>query len=239
MTMQEPAVHILLVDDEPSIHEPLSDYLRQNGYEVTVAERVAAAREKLDELPIALILLDIMMPGEDGLSMTRQVRAQSTTPIILLTAKAEETDRIVGLEMGADDYLVKPFNPRELLARIKAVLRRVQPAAPTNEDVRYHFAGFCLDESARTLVDADGQQIVLTGGEFAMLQALAERAGRVLNRDQLLDITQGREAGVFDRAVDNQVSRLRKKIEPDPKVPTIIKTVRGGGYVLAAKVSKT
>ena len=230
--------HLLLVDDEPSIHEPLADYLSTNGYRTSVAERAATAREILESTHVDLLLVDIMMPGEDGLSLTRDVRARSNVPVILVTAKSEDTDRIVGLEMGADDYVVKPFNPRELLARIKAVLRRVTPVAQVEGEKAYRFAGFTLDESARTLTDVEGEEITLTGGEFALLHTLVERAGRVLNRDQLLDLTQGREAGVFDRSIDNQVSRLRKKIEEDPKAPAIVKPVRGGGYVLAAKVTK-
>lgn len=230
--------HLLLVDDEASIHEPLADYLKDNGYRVTVAERAEAAREVIERGGIDLALIDIMMPGEDGLSLTRSIRANSVLPVILLTAKAEDTDRIVGLEIGADDYIPKPFNPRELLARIRAVLRRVEPNAAPVDRNQFKFAGFTLDIDARKLTRGEDEDVSLTGGEFALLHALLERAGRVLNRDQLLDLTQGREAGLFDRSVDNQISRLRRKIEDDPKAPEIVKTVRGGGYVLAAKVVK-
>lgn len=229
--------HLLLVDDEPSITEPLTDYLTGNGFRVTVAHRADAARAVLAETAIDLVLLDVMMPGEDGLSLTRALRVQGRLPVILLTARSEDTDRILGLEMGADDYVAKPFNPRELLARIRAVLRRAEPqAAAPNAPLVFRFADYCLNPEARTLVDAAGHDVLLTGGEYTLLLTLVERAGRVLNRDQLLDLTQGREAHVFDRSIDNQISRLRRKIEVDPAAPAIIKTVRGGGYVLSAKV---
>lgn len=233
---------LLLVDDEPSIREPLCDYLGENGYRVIPAADAAEARARIAEEKIDLVLLDIMMPGEDGLSLTRDLRANSSLPVILLTAKTEDTDRIIGLEIGADDYVTKPFNPRELLARVKAVLRRMSPATAAPEEagegVTYRIDAFTLETEGRRLLDPQGEEVRLTGGEYELLLAFAERPGRVLNRDQLLDITQGREAHVFDRSIDNQVSRLRKKIEPDPKEPTVIKTVRGGGYVLAAKVTK-
>ena len=232
---------LLLVDDEPSIREPLQEYLGANGYEVRTAADAKEARTHLEAADIDLVLLDIMMPGEDGLSLTRDLRANSRLPIILLTARAEDTDRIVGLEIGADDYVTKPFNPRELLARVRAVLRRAPgtEAPVANDDAsRFRIDSFILEIEGRRLLDPEGEEIKLTGGEYELLLALAERAGRVLSRDQLLDITQGREAHVFDRSIDNQVSRLRKKIEDDPKDPQMIKTVRGGGYVLAAKVIK-
>lgn len=231
--------HILVVDDEASIRDPLADYLSTNGYNVSAVADAAAARAFIERSPPDLVVMDIMMPGEDGLSLTRDLRTHNTLPIILLTAKGEDLDRIVGLEMGADDYLPKPFNPRELLARIKSVLRRSTDVqeAPT-EDRIYRFASFRLDVLARTLSRDNGEGIELTGGEFSLLQVLVERAGRVLNRDQLLDLTQGREASVFDRSVDNQISRLRRKIEQDPKTPQVIKTVRGGGYILASKVTR-
>jgi two-component system OmpR family response regulator len=229
--------HVLVVDDEASIAEPLADYLGRNGYKVSTASSADGARRVLEKETIDLVLLDIMMPGEDGLSLTRQLRVQSSIPIILLTARTEDMDRIIGLEMGADDYVAKPFNPRELLARIKAVLRRTNET-PTVPQARkaYQFSGFRLDIEARTLHAEGGEEIPLTGGEFALLQTLLDRAGRVMNRDQLLELTQGREAHVFDRSIDNQISRLRKKIEADPKSPSIIKTIRGGGYVLSGPV---
>ncbi len=232
--------HILVVDDEESIREPLIDYLTRNGLKVSEAASAAAARDVLDQGGIDLVLLDVMMPGEDGLSLTRSIRAQSSLPIILVTARVEDLDRIIGLEMGADDYVSKPYNPRELLARIKAVLRRAGTDKTSEEEdgQSYIFAGYTLEVEARRLLDHTGEEIVLTGGEFSLLQVLLERAGRVLNRDQLLDLTQGRQTHVFDRSVDNQVSRLRKKLEEDPKAPQIIKTVRGGGYVLASRVER-
>lgn len=233
--------HILLVDDERSIREPLAQYLGKQGFRVTQVADAEAARTRLAAYAIDLVILDIMMPGEDGLSLCRHIRATSETPVILLTARSEETDRIVGLEMGADDYVVKPFSPRELSARIKVVLRRLQ-AGGTRQHApdggSFAFAGWVLKTGERSLVDRDGVSVPLSTGEFNLLQALVARPRQVLTRDQLLDLTQGREAAAFDRAIDNQVSRLRKKIEADPKNPEIIKTVWGGGYTLAAEVTR-
>ena len=233
--------HLLLVDDERSIREPLAAYLTKQGFRVTQAGDAEQARARLAAYAIDLVVLDIMMPGEDGLSLTRHLRETSELPIILLTARAEETDRIVGLEMGADDYVVKPFSPRELSARIKVVLRRVQAggtrqAAP--ESNSYAFAGRLLKTGERTLVDRDGVSVPLSTGEYNLLLALVCRPRQVLTRDQLLDLTQGREAAAFDRSIDNQISRLRRKIEDDPKAPEIIKTVWGGGYTFAAEVTR-
>lgn len=232
--------HLLLVDDERSIREPLAQYLGKQGFRVTQAGDAGGARSRLSAYAIDLAIVDIMMPGEDGLSLCRHIRATSDTPVILLTAKAEETDRIVGLEMGADDYVVKPFSPRELAARIKVVLRRaatgVRQHAP--ETGAFGFAGWVLKTGERTLVDREGVEVPISSGEYNLLHALVLRPRQVLTRDQLLDLTQGREAQAFDRAIDNQVSRLRKKIEPDPKNPSIIKTVWGGGYTLATEVTR-
>ena len=233
--------HLLLVDDERSIREPLAQYLTKQGFRVTQAGDAQGARARLAAYAIDLAIVDIMMPGEDGLSLCRHIAATSATPVILLTAKAEETDRIVGLEMGADDYVVKPFSPRELATRAKVVLRRTQGSgirqhAP--ESGSYAFAGWVLKSGERALVDREGVSVPLSTGEFSLLLALVARPRQVLTRDQLLDLTQGREAAAFDRAVDNQVSRLRRKIEPDPKNPDIIKTVWGGGYTLAAEVTR-
>ncbi len=232
--------HLLLVDDERSIREPLAQYLGKQGFRVTQAGDAGGARSRLSAYAIDLAIVDIMMPGEDGLSLCRHIRATSDTPVILLTAKAEETDRILGLEMGADDYVVKPFSPRELAARIKVVLRRaatgVRQHAP--ETGAFGFAGWVLKTGERTLVDREGVEVPISSGEYNLLHALVLRPRQVLTRDQLLDLTQGREAQAFDRAIDNQVSRLRKKIEPDPKNPSIIKTVWGGGYTLATEVTR-
>ena len=231
--------HLLLVDDERSIREPLAAYLQKNGFRVTAVGDAATARQRLTGYVIDLVVLDIMMPGEDGLSLCRHIRETGEIPVILLTARSEETDRIVGLEMGADDYVLKPFSPRELIARIKVILRRagnggVRQRAP--ESASYAFAGWVLKAAERTLVDMDGVSIPLSTGEYNLLVALVTRPNQVLSRDQLLDITQGREANAFDRAIDNQISRLRRKIEPDAKNPTFIKTVWGGGYTLCADV---
>ena len=232
-------IHILLVDDESSLREPLADYLIRQGYKVQQASDASIARSLLNAYDFDIILLDIMMPGEDGLSLCRFVTDKTDIPVIFISAKTEETERIIGLELGADDYITKPFSPRELVARIKVVLRRAekggQKQVATSGGV-YQFSGWTLKCDKRSLVDAEGVNISLSTGEYQMLLALVSRAGKVLNRDQLLDITQGREAHAFDRAVDNQISRLRRKIETDPKNPEIIKTVWGGGYVLAGEV---
>ncbi|WP_136162820.1 response regulator [Sphingomonas flavalba] len=233
--------HLLLVDDERSIREPLAAYLARNGFRVTQAADAAAARDRLAGYAIDLVILDIMMPGEDGLSLCRHIRETSDLPVVLLTAMAEETDRIVGLEMGADDYVVKPFSPRELVARIKVILRRaarggVRQQAPETQS--YVFAGWVLKAGERALVDRDGVTVPLSTGEFNLMLAFATHPRQVLSRDQLLDLAQGREANAFDRAIDNHISRLRRKIEEDPKAPALIKTVWGGGYTLAADVTR-
>ncbi|WP_109806627.1 response regulator [Sphingosinithalassobacter portus] len=233
--------HLLLVDDERSIREPLAQYLTKQGFRVTQCGDAESARARLNAYSIDLVILDIMMPGEDGLSLCRHIRATSETPVILLTAKSEETDRIIGLEMGADDYVVKPFSPRELAARIKVVLRRLSAGGTRQhapESGSFSFAGWVLKTGERALVDREGVSVPLSTGEYSLLHALVTRPRQVLTRDQLLDITQGREAAAFDRAIDNQVSRLRKKIENDPKNPAIIKTVWGGGYTLSAEVTR-
>lgn len=232
--------HILVVDDDREIRDLLARFLRKHGFRVETAADGRAMFRTLSAGRFDLVVLDLMLPGEDGLSLCRKVRAESDLPIVMLTAIGEDTDRIVGLEMGADDYLAKPFNPRELLARIRAVLRRApdmrgQEADPSRT---FEFQGWALDAGRRSLHAPDGALVDLTGGEFDLLLALVEHPNRVLNRDQLLDLTRGREAGPFDRSVDVQVSRLRRKIEEDPKQPALIKTVRGGGYVFAGKVQE-
>ncbi|VWX57392.1 response regulator [Sphingorhabdus sp. 109] len=231
--------HILLVDDEASLREPLAEYLIKQGYKVQQAADASIARSLLNAYDFDIILLDIMMPGEDGLSLCRFVTDKTDIPVIIISAKTEETERIIGLELGADDYITKPFSPRELVARIKVILRRAEKNGTAQVGTNgsgYQFSGWTLKCDKRSLVDADGVNVSLSTGEYQMLLALVSRAGKVLNRDQLLDITQGREAHAFDRAVDNQISRLRRKIEADPKNPEIIKTVWGGGYVLAGEV---
>lgn len=232
--------HLLLVDDERSIREPLAQFLTKQGFRVTQAGDAEGARARLNAYDIDLAILDIMMPGEDGLSLCRHIRATSDTPVILLTAKSEETDRIVGLEMGADDYVVKPFSPRELATRAKVVLRRAASGTRQHapESGSFAFAGWVLKTGERALVDREGVSVPLSSGEYNLLHVLVMRPRQVLTRDQLLDLTQGREAAAFDRAIDNQVSRLRKKIEEDAKNPSIIKTVWGGGYTLAAEVTR-
>ncbi len=233
--------HILVVDDHHDIREPLADYLGKNGYRATMAADAAAARRSLEGAAVDLVVLDIMMPGEDGLSLCRYLRETTQIPVILLTARTDDTERIVGLEMGADDYVTKPFNPRELLARIKSVLRRVHSLPPQRQPVdaaKVLFEGWTLDLARRQVIDAAGVAMPLSAAEFALLDAFLRHPRMVLSRDQLLDITQGREANVFDRSIDNQVSRLRKKIETDPKKPELIKTVRGGGYMFSGHVKR-
>ncbi|HEX7821338.1 MAG TPA: response regulator [Sphingobium sp.] len=233
--------HILLIDDERSIRDPLTSFLQKNGYRVTAAGDADAARKALGANAIDLLILDIMMPGEDGLSLCRHVREKGELPIILLTARSEETDRIVGLEMGADDYVVKPFSPRELVARIKTILRRAGAGAARDSAPparAFLFGEWALNMDDWTLTGPDGVAIPLSTADYRLLIAFLERPRQVLTRDQLLDLTQGREANPFDRAIDNQISRLRRKIEPDPKSPSLIKTVWGGGYMLSADVTR-
>ena len=236
--------HILIVDDDREIRDLLARFLKKHEYRVDVAADGRAMMQAIEAGRFDLVVLDLMLPGEDGLSLCRRLRATSSLPVIMLTAVSEETDRIVGLEMGADDYLTKPFNPRELLARIKAVLRRTgagagaAPGADEGGGKAFAFESWRLDLARRELRSADGVLTPLTAGEFDLLVAFVERPQRVLGRDQLLDLTKGRTAAPFERSVDVQLSRLRRKIEIDPKAPAIIKTVRGGGYVFAAKVTR-
>ncbi len=231
--------HILVVDDHRDIREPLAKFLAKHGFRVSQAESALAARRALQASSIDLVVLDIMMPGEDGLSLCRSIREGGTLPVILLTAVAEEMDRIIGLEMGADDYVTKPFNPRELVARIKSVLRRTHTMPPDQgrfEANELTFDRWSLNTARRELLSPEGVAVPLSTGEFGLLSAFLKYPGRTLSRDQLLDLTKGRDARLFDRAVDNQVSRLRQKIERDPKEPEIIKTVWGGGYIFTAEV---
>jgi len=238
------SAHILVVDDDKEIRSLLSKFLAKNGLRVSVAADGREMRRVLDEAKIDLIVLDLMLPGDSGLTLCGQLRATTTIPILMLTAVAEDTDRIIGLEMGADDYLAKPFNPRELLARIRAILRRAEdrPAAPPSgeAEVALVFDGWTIQPGRRQLLDPSGRAVELTGGEFDLLVALAERPQRVLSRDRLLDLTKGRAASLFDRSVDVQIGRLRRKLEnASAGAGALIATVRGGGYMLTAAVTRT
>ena len=238
--MTDPSPHILVVDDHKDIRETLARYLVKNGLRATTAESASHARKALSAASIDLVVLDIMMPGEDGLSLCRHLVGASNLPVILLTAMAEDTDRVIGLEIGADDYVTKPFNPRELLARIRAVLRRTTAVPKDRDPVSEEsltFEGWTLNVPKRELLDPTGVSVALSSGEFQLLCAFIKRPKMVLNRDQLLDLTTGRTPNVFDRSIDNQVSRLRRKIEEDVKDPKLIKTVWGGGYMFTASVT--
>ena len=243
--------HLLIVDDDVEIRALLSKLLQKYNFTVTCASNGVEMRTCLAEHSVDLIILDVMLPGEDGFILCRELRAQSQTPIIMLTAIGEDTDRIVGLEMGADDYMAKPFNPRELVARIKAVLRRSEEThvasltlAPNDtvtekeEASAYEFDGWRLELVTRQLFSPDNVDIAISNGEFILLKAFLSHAQQVLSRDHLLDSTQNRPAGPFDRSIDVQVSRLRQRIEDDPKNPKFIKTVRGGGYLFTPKVKR-
>jgi two-component system OmpR family response regulator len=236
MSTQE---HLLIVDDDAEIRHLLREYFQENGYRVTVAADGKAMWTQLKASQPDLIVLDVMLPGEDGIGLCRTLRARLDVPIIMLTARGEDTDRIVGLEVGADDYVPKPFNPRELLARVKSVLRRAK-SLPTNlrrDEVRaFRFAGWTLDVATRNLTSPAGVIVALSGTEFKLLRVLLDHAGHVLTRDQLIDLMLSRDAGPFDRALDVQVSRLRHRLGDDAREPAIVKTVRGQGYVLAARV---
>jgi two-component system OmpR family response regulator len=233
--------HILVVDDHREIRESLAQFLRKNGRRATAVANSEAARRAIRENRVDLVILDIMMPGEDGLALCRHIRESNQIPVILLSARAEELDRIVGLEVGADDYVVKPFNPRELLARIDAVMRRTHALPPSAEAQRgdaLKFDRWMLRLAERELIDETGEAHELSTGEYRLLLTFLQRPKVVLSRDQLLDLAFDRGSDVFDRAVDTQVSRLRRKIEADARTPKLIKTVWGGGYVFTAPVEK-
>ncbi len=231
--------HLLIVDDDAEIRGLLREYFEKHDYRVTTAangkEMRAATAASLPDL----VVLDLMLPGVDGLELCRELRARSGVPIIMLTARGDETDRVVGLELGADDYMAKPFSARELLARVKSVLRRAR-ALPENlrpEPVgSLRFAGWALDLATRNLVSPAGIVVALSGTEFRLLRVFLDHPNRVLTRDQLVDLMLSRDASAFDRAVDVQVSRLRHRLGDDAREPTILKTVRGQGYVLATEV---
>jgi two-component system OmpR family response regulator len=232
---------ILIVDDDQDIRRLLVDYLARNGFEAIAARDGREMWRELDRHAVDLIVLDLMLPDTDGLTLCRDLRARSNIPVLMLTARGEETDRIIGIEMGADDYLVKPFNPRELQARIRMILRRAR-ALPPNlhpEPSRcLRFAGWCLDTATRVLLAPDGVVTPLSGGEFRLLRILLDHPNRVLNRDQLTEMIHGREAEAYDRAIDVQISRLRQRLRDDSREPVLIKTVRGEGYVLASTVTE-
>ncbi|HLW92514.1 MAG TPA: response regulator [Roseiarcus sp.] len=240
----EDAARILVVDDDPRIRQMLIRYFEQEGYRVSAAADGAAMRAQLKVASAEIILLDVVMPGEDGLTLAREIRAKSDVGIIMLTGRDEVLDRVVGLEVGADDYIAKPFHLREVLARVKSVLRRrgpaPRPATPQQTDGGgvIRFDGWSLDLDRRQLVSPKGQDVALTTGEFDLLAALANHPGRVLGRETLMDLTRGRSWEAFDRTVDAQIARLRKKIEGDPKNPALVKSVRGVGYVFTGKVDQ-
>lgn len=231
--------HILVVDDDPRIRQMLVRYFEHEGYRVSAVADGPAMREAVQRSPIDIILLDLVLPGgEDGLMLAREIRSRSDVPIIMLTGRDDVVDRIVGLEIGADDYIAKPFHLREVLARLRTVLRRRQrPTEPTTNETAeiLQFDGWRLDPGRRQLRTAEGLEIVLTTGEFDILMVLAKHPGRVLSRDMLMDLTRGRRYETFDRTIDAQIARLRKKIEQNPKIPALIKSVRGVGYVFTAK----
>jgi DNA-binding response OmpR family regulator len=234
--------HILVVDDQKEICEVVQQYLSSEGYRVSAAHDGTGMRRVMAQEEVDLVILDLMLPGEDGLTLARALREESTVGIIILTGRGETVDRIIGLEMGADDYLPKPFHLRELLARVKSVLRRAstraqnEKAAGASARARARFAGWHLDLSTRELVSPTGGEVRLTTGEFDLLAAFVNNANQVLSRDRLLDLARNREAGPFDRTIDVQVGRLRRKLEPDPQKPTMIKTVRGTGYIFTPQV---
>ncbi|ODU58278.1 MAG: DNA-binding response regulator [Comamonadaceae bacterium SCN 68-20] len=233
--------HILIVDDDAEIRSLLTRYLEKNGLRATAVADGRAMWRALDGGAFDLVVLDLMLPGDDGLTLCRTLRTKSDIPVLMLTARGDETDRIVGLEMGADDYLPKPFNPRELLARIKVILRRTRSLPPNlqpQDETLLRFAGWQLDTARRQLVSADGVVTPIGGAEYKLLRVFVEHPNRVLSRDQLLDLTQGREADPLDRSIDVQVSRLRQRLGDDPRSPALIKTVRGEGYVLSVPVEK-
>jgi DNA-binding response OmpR family regulator len=236
---QQPS-HLLVVDDDPEVVLLIVRYLSMHGFRVTSATDGSAMREAIAREPVDLVLLDLGLPGEDGLELTRYLRAHWRGPVIIVTGRGESVDRVVGLELGADDYVTKPFDLRELLARIRSVLRRVSERTPagTGAGDAFAFAGFQLDPRSRELRDPRGAIIDLTTGEYALLKLLIEHPNRVLSRDDLMSWMHGRDAGPYDRAIDVQIGRLRRKIEDDPAEPALIKSVRGAGYLFAAKVTR-
>lgn len=233
--------HILVVDDDGEIRHLIGRFLRENGFRVTGARDAVQMRETLANSVVDLVVLDVMLPGTSGLDLCREIRAQSMMPIIMLTARRDETDRIVGLELGADDYLPKPFNPRELLARIRAVMRRVNNPGDASQVYRQRhilFAGWSLDTHRHELTNPGGVVIDLSGGEYDLLLAFIEHPNHVLRREQLLELARGRATEGFDRSIDVQISRLRRKLEKDEASPPLIKTIRGSGYMFVPAVNR-
>ncbi|HEV2302324.1 MAG TPA: response regulator [Stellaceae bacterium] len=231
--------HILIVDDQQEICDVVHEYLSGEGYRVSIAHDGAGMRRAMAQSRVDLVILDLMLPGEDGLTLARSLRDESGVGIIILTGRGETVDRIIGLEMGADDYLPKPFHLRELLARVKSVLRRVTSRTADKsgqQRTKARFAGWQLDLSSRELLSPGGEEVRLTTGEFDLLAAFVNNANQVLTRDRLLDLARNREAGPFDRTIDVQVGRLRRKLEENPQKPTMIKTVRGSGYIFTPPV---
>jgi len=238
--MNTPQDHILVVDDDLEIRQLLKAYLEKNGFQVSMAAEGTGMWTALERARIDLIVLDLMLPGVDGMELCRTLRASSRIPVIMLTARGDEMDRILGLEMGADDYLAKPFSARELLARIKVVLRRVRdlPIDPmADAPDQLVFSNWLLDSRTQNLKSPDGVVIPLSNAEYRLLHVLLTHPNRALTRDQLLDLTQGRDSGPFDRSIDVLIGRLRKRLGDDAKQPTLIKTLRGRGYMLASKVT--
>jgi two-component system OmpR family response regulator len=235
------SAHILIVDDEREICEVVREYLTTERYRVSMAYDGSGMRRVVEESGVDIVLLDVVLPGEDGLTLARWLRAKDANiGIIMLTGRGDTLDRIIGLELGADDYLAKPFHLRELLARVKSVSRRIAQAAaaelPSMGRLQARFAGWRLDRASRELMSPVGESVRLTGGEFDLLATFISHANQVLSRDRLLDLVRGREAGPFDRTIDVQVGRLRRKLKDDPQQPQLIKTVRGGGYLFATPI---
>ncbi|MBB3234889.1 two-component system OmpR family response regulator [Phyllobacterium endophyticum] len=238
MSMKSEA-HILIVDDDQAIRDLLHDFLKKRGMHVSVARDDDEMQEVLSRTPIDLLILDVMLPGKSGMEICRDIRKHSRIPIIMLTAVTETTDRVVGLEMGADDYVSKPFDPRELLARIRAVLRRLDTSSAERrlEPSVYHFAGWTMDCSRRRLVSPDAVRVELTTAEFNLLETLVKSTQRMLSRDQLLELVGNSAAYGYDRSIDILISRLRRKMEDDSRSPKLISTIRGGGYQFLPEVS--
>jgi two-component system OmpR family response regulator len=230
---------ILIVDDDAELRQLLKEYFSESGYYVLLASEGSQMWEQIKSNTVDLVILDLMLPGEDGLVLCRNLRAQSPVPILMLTARGDQMERIIGLEMGADDYLHKPFIPRELLARAKNILRRAGEGARSAVEARQlHFSGWALDLDAHHLIDKEGVVVPLSAGEFRLLKTLVENSNRVMSRDQLLDVFSGREAGPFDRTIDVMISRLRRRLNDDAGDTALIKTIRSEGYLFSAKVER-